>query len=166
MTGPEVKVFPENWALRGPCCRGYRGGAGPGPAPPRSWSGAVYGGDLVRGLGDHVGLAGDAELAESGQDPGLDERAEQFFAVPHVGHAQNAVAERGDVKAHPGGHVAVPADSLAERVVLVGRDAIPRLHDDGGHDFLLAVVWRVWRVTGAAGCWARRCLAGGRPACG
>jgi hypothetical protein len=102
---------------------------------PRSLSGAVYGGDLVRGLGDHVGLAGDAELAESGQDPGLDERAEQLFAVPHVGHAQNAVAERGDVKAHPGGRVAVPAGSLAERVVLAGRNAVPCLHDDGGHDF-------------------------------
>ena len=101
----------------------------------------------MRGLGDHVGLAGDAELAESGQDPGLDEGAEQLFAVPHVGHAQNAVAERGDVKAHPGGHVAVPADSLAERVVLVGRNAVPRLHDDGGHDFppggdVVVVVWR------------------------
>src|ERR1700761_4758344 len=121
---------------------GYRGGAGPGQAPPPSLSGAVYSGDLVRGLGDHVGLTGDAELAESGQDPGLDERAEQLFAVPHVGHAQNAVAEGGDVKAHPGGHVAVPADSLAERVVLLGRDAVPLLHDDGGHDFLLVVMWR------------------------
>src|SRR6202044_3802844 len=116
---------------------GFRGGAGSGPALPPSLSGAVYGGDLVRGLGDHVGLSRDAELPESGQDPGLDERAEQFFAVPHVGHAQNAAAERGDVKAHPGGHVAVPADSLAERVVLAGRHAVPRLHDDSSHDFLL-----------------------------
>jgi hypothetical protein len=47
---------------------GWGYGAEPGPAPPPSLSGAVYGGDLVRGLGDHVGLAGDAELAESGQD--------------------------------------------------------------------------------------------------
>ena len=132
-------VRPRGWPsgrwMGGARGMGYRGGAGPGPAPPLSLSGAVCGGDLVRGLGDHVGLAGDAELAESGQDPGLDERAEQLFAVPHVGHAQNAVAERGDVKAHPGGHVAVPADSLAERVVLVGRNAVPLLHDDGGHDF-------------------------------
>jgi hypothetical protein len=37
---------------------------GAGPAPPHSLSGAVYGGDLVRGLGDHVGHTGDAELAE------------------------------------------------------------------------------------------------------
>ena len=95
-------VRPRGWPsgrwMGGVRGMGYRGGAGPGPAPPPSLSGAVYGGDLVRGLGDHVGLAGDAELAESGQDPGLDERAEQLFAVPHVGHAQNAVAERGDVK--------------------------------------------------------------------
>src|SRR6201996_5512473 len=136
---------PRCWrALRRRAGGVYRGGAGPGPAPPPSLSGAGYGGHLVRGLGDHLGLAGDAELAESGQDPGLDERAEQLFAVPHVGHAQNAVAERGDVEAHPGGHVAVPADGLAERVVLVGRHAVPRLHDDGGHDFPPGDAWWWW----------------------
>ena len=79
------------------------------------------------------GCSGHADLCDRRHDASLHESHELLLGIPDIEHPQAVALEGRDVERHPGRNVNVPADDLADLVVLGRGNRIPPLRDDCGH---------------------------------